>query len=233
MKTFLILALSFFLSPIVKASDITGLVVDDSNVSIPFVRCWLIDGDSTCRLIRGDLDGKFKFTNVPAGIYDMRVSAFGSDSLLIKHIILKEDNVLHLGTLTLHSLNYWRGCCGCPHYPDPIQIDNDLADAQKSIIISKDDIQMIPSRSPREIVDIVADVVVVESEEIEVVRGSRPNDLTYFLDGVKCLNEPTIPLAAYEKVTVFTGGIPAKYGDTTGGIMVITTLGYFDLYYGR
>jgi len=28
----------------------------------------------------------------------------------------------------------------------------------------------------------------------------------------------------------YTGGIPAKYGDTTGGVVILETLSYFDLY---
>jgi hypothetical protein len=29
---------------------------------------------------------------------------------------------------------------------------------------------------------------------------------------------------------VFTGGLPAKYGDTMGGAIVVETKGYFELY---
>jgi hypothetical protein len=29
---------------------------------------------------------------------------------------------------------------------------------------------------------------------------------------------------------VYTGGLPAKYGDTLGGVVVMETKGYFDLY---
>jgi hypothetical protein len=29
-------------------------------------------------------------------------------------------------------------------------------------------------------------------------------------------------------MTVYAGGIPARYGDFTGGVIVVETMGYFD-----
>ncbi|MCA1764106.1 MAG: carboxypeptidase-like regulatory domain-containing protein [Flavobacteriales bacterium] len=40
-----------------------------------------------------------------------------------------------------------------------------------------------------------------------------------------------IPGSAIKTITVHTGGIPAKYGDVTGGIVVIETKSYFDYFY--
>jgi len=32
-------------------------------------------------------------------------------------------------------------------------------------------------------------------------------------------------------MSIHLGGIPAKFGDTTSGVISIFTMGYFDLYY--
>jgi outer membrane receptor protein involved in Fe transport len=39
-----------------------------------------------------------------------------------------------------------------------------------------------------------------------------------------------VPGSSIGGVTVYTGGIPAKYGDTTGGVIILETKSYFDLY---
>jgi outer membrane receptor protein involved in Fe transport len=31
-------------------------------------------------------------------------------------------------------------------------------------------------------------------------------------------------------VSIYTGGLPAKYGDTTGGVVAVETKTYFDFY---
>ena len=39
-----------------------------------------------------------------------------------------------------------------------------------------------------------------------------------------------VPNEAINSFSVYTGGVPAKYGDVTGGIVAIETKSYFDLY---
>jgi outer membrane receptor protein involved in Fe transport len=38
-----------------------------------------------------------------------------------------------------------------------------------------------------------------------------------------------IPSLAIGSLEIYTGGIPAKYGDVTGGVIMMTTKGYFDI----
>lgn len=58
------------------------------------------------------------------------------------------------------------------------------------------------------------------------IRGSRPDATQYYIDGVKVIGEPNIPQMGIEQVTVITGGLPAQYGDTTSGVVIITTKSY-------
>ena len=47
-------------------------------------------------------------------------------------------------------------------------------------------------------------------------------------NGVGCYQRSfTIPKAAIEEISVLTGGIPAQFGDVTGGIVIITTKSFF------
>jgi len=39
-----------------------------------------------------------------------------------------------------------------------------------------------------------------------------------------------IPGTSIGGVSVYAGGVPAKYGDTTGGVIIMETKSYFDLY---
>ena len=64
--------------------------------------------------------------------------------------------------------------------------------------------------------------------------GSRANQTGYFINGVKVIG--TIPLIpdALNDVSVITGGVPAQYGDFTGGAINLTfktpTLAYVNLF---
>lgn len=61
-------------------------------------------------------------------------------------------------------------------------------------------------------------------------RGARKGDMIYVLDGIKSNEIFNVPSCAIGRVTVFTGGLPAKYGDTLGGAVILETKSYFDLY---
>ena len=54
-------------------------------------------------------------------------------------------------------------------------------------------------------------------------RGSRSDAVYYYIDGIKVIGNPKIPQSAINQLTVYTGGLPANYGDVTGGIISIET----------
>ena len=60
-------------------------------------------------------------------------------------------------------------------------------------------------------------------------RGSRKGDMIYVIDGIKCPEVFNVPSCSISKMMVYTGGLPAKYGDTLGGAIVVETKGYFEL----
>jgi outer membrane receptor protein involved in Fe transport len=63
-----------------------------------------------------------------------------------------------------------------------------------------------------------------------VVRGSRPGSSSVYIDGMKVSDEmSTLPSLGIGSMEIYTGGIPAKYGDVTGGVIMMTTKSYFDL----
>jgi outer membrane cobalamin receptor len=65
------------------------------------------------------------------------------------------------------------------------------------------------------------------------VRGARTDAMCYFVDGVKMQTLTGVPPDAINTISVYTGGLPAKYGDVTGGVVAIDTKSYFDLYQQR
>ncbi len=57
------------------------------------------------------------------------------------------------------------------------------------------------------------------------IRGSRSDATSYYVDGIKVRGGVGLPQKGTEQITVITGGVPAQYGDATGGIISVTTRG--------
>jgi hypothetical protein len=74
-----------------------------------------------------------------------------------------------------------------------------------------------------------SDIKVADDGQL-VFRGARKGDMIYMMDGVKMNAVSKVPSCSIGEMMVYTGGIPAKYGDTTGGVVVMETKSYFDLY---
>jgi hypothetical protein len=68
---------------------------------------------------------------------------------------------------------------------------------------------------------------VIETNGEVHFRGTRGEATGYFVDGVRTLGASTIPGLGVENLTVFSGGVPAMYGDVMGGVVIITTKSYF------
>jgi len=216
-----------------QSASISGYTINQEGLTYPAPKCFLYSNDSLVAKKLGTLEGKFEFAFLKAGNYEIRITGLGVDTSIVTNIQLGEYQPISLGGVELIS-NYsliggcfGGGCC----WPMPIQINNDLKEAQKSITITREDILHMPNRSAGGIIDTYTDVIVLDYEEPEIIRGCRPGDGIYFVDGIKSEEMPVLPLASFEKVKIYSGGLPAKYGDTTSGAIVITTLSYFDLYY--
>lgn len=86
-------------------------------------------------------------------------------------------------------------------------------------IMFRNDIEQLPVRSARNISSTISAINNNESNGELNVRGARSNANQYYLDGVKVLGEPEFPKSFVDKITIYSGSIPAKYGDLTGGVI--------------
>src|SRR5205823_2737188 len=110
-------------------------------------------------------------------------------------------------------------------------IDAGTPAVQKTI--TYEDIQAAPLRDVNSIASTAAGVSQEDAGKELNVRGSRSDATAYYVDGIKvrAFNVDNraegvgVATRGAEQITVITGGIPAQYGDATGGIVSITTRG--------
>ena len=90
----------------------------------------------------------------------------------------------------------------------------------------------MPGRSAASIAATVGGVGTDANGSITSVRGARNNSTYYYIDGIKVRGSTGLPKSAIQEVQVITGGLPANYGDATGGVISITTRGPSSFYFG-
>jgi Ca-activated chloride channel family protein len=95
--------------------------------------------------------------------------------------------------------------------------------------ITREDIARMPVRSAQNVASTVGGVNQSEASGELTIRGARTDGNIYFIDGVKVTGDPSIPKSAMQQTRVYTSGIPANYGDVTGGVVEITTKSFRDI----
>ncbi len=98
------------------------------------------------------------------------------------------------------------------------------------VIMDPKDIQNLPNPTDLAMVmQAMSTEFFVSDDKSEIhFRGSRDDMTAYLIDGMRVDVLTGVPRFAIGSMTIYAGGIPAKYGDFTGGVVVVETLGYFD-----
>ena len=109
--------------------------------------------------------------------------------------------------------------CNIKYVPPMIEKDNVIS----CTILTAQEIKSSPYMNMQDMVSTAAGVYQKEEGGSINVRGARSEGTQYYVDGVKEIGGFSLPKNAIAQIQVITGGIPAMYGDATGGIVVITT----------
>jgi hypothetical protein len=84
----------------------------------------------------------------------------------------------------------------------------------------------LPSREIADAITILPGIYQAEEGGKLYFRGSRPEATEYYVDNMRVSGDLGVPAGAVAEIIVYSGGIPARYGDVTGGVVVITTKSY-------
>jgi hypothetical protein len=212
--------------------SIQGSVIDkDSKEPIAFAKVIISQGGIIKGGAETDFDGKFQFPSVTSGSYDVEFRSPEHQPLKLEKVSVAAEKITFLDKTELGK-------------PDDVkQLEEVQIVAYKVPLINKDggasgltitreDIAKLPVRSAQGVASTVGGVNESESSGGLSVRGSREDASYYFIDGIKVRGSANLPKSALEEVTVITGGLPANYGDATGGIISVTTRGPSAKYFG-
>lgn len=229
MKTRMIFLAALFFSvqamAQVNLGVISGKIYDkDSTTIMPFAKVW-VETESGPIGTKADIDGRYKIDALKPGTYILHAKTIDRGEITVSGVQVSPDGITEVNAyMTNENILL---VIDVPY--DRPKIDKDIP----KIKILTEDIENSPFiRSPLELLaGTSSDIKLQEGSDQPIIRGSRPGDAIYYLDGVKMTSMTSVPGAAIGSVEAYTGGIPAKYGDTTGGVIILESKSYFDLYY--
>jgi len=223
---FIFLVFSTSLSAQVGSGTLKGTLTDaETGEPLPFVNIVLQKGDRQVTGSATDFDGKYTIKPIPPGVYDVLVSFVGYNSKRIEGVQINNDKISFVDIKLDAGVKLEE--FEVIEYNVPL-IQKDGGSSGGTV--SREDIKKMPGRSANSIAATVGGVQ--ENSNGTSIRGAREGNTFYYIDGIKIRGNTNLPKAAIEEVQVMTGGIPASYGDATGGIIAITTRGASSQWFG-
>lgn len=211
-----------------------GSVADgDNKQPVAFCKVLLLQGGNVRGGATTDFDGKFQINSVAAGTYDVefRNEAEGYQPFRQTGVIVSSDKITFLENMVLSKAKEVKEIqeVRIVAYKVPL-IDKD--GGASGATVTREDIARLPVRSAAGVAQTVGGVNSNEGTGEISVRGSRSDGTYFYIDGIKVRGSSNLPKSAIEEVSVITGGVPANYGDVTGGIISVTTRGPSAKYFG-
>ena len=203
-----------------QSGTIKGKVLDgDTGEAIPFANVSVLQDGKVITGGMTDFDGKFTIKPVPVGKFTVNASYMGYSTIALNNVQVNNNKITFQDFKLPSSVSKIDEVV-VVEYKVPL-ISKDQVESGGTI--SQEDIDKMPGRSATAVAATVGGVSSDADGNLNV-RGARSEGTVYYIDGVKVMGN-TLPKSAIEQINVITGGLAAKYGDATGGIVNITTKG--------
>ena len=179
-----------------------------------------------------DIDGRFVLKPLPAGGYAVSVTSMSMQPQEFTDVIVSPDNITRMKEIELRVAELGPIIVFRTKWEKPM-IDHDNTGVTQ---VSHRQFTHNPNEvDPVKLIEQFAPgVVKAPNGDGLFFRGARAENMCYYVDGMKIGSGLSgVPNEAINSFSVYTGGVPAKYGDVTGGIVAIETKSYFDLYQQR
>lgn len=211
-----------------QSGTLKGKVLDASTGEpIPFANVTIEENGNIVTGGMTDFDGQFTIKPIQAGKYSVKSSYVGYAPLQYNNVQIPAGKIT-FQDFKLKASAEVLDVVEIKEYRVPL-IKKDQTESGGTV--TSDDIAKMPGRSADAVATTVGGVY-SENGEVGSIRGARAEATVYYIDGVKVRGSSSVPKSAISQVTVVTGGISAKYGDATGGIISITTKGPTSKYFG-
>lgn len=204
---------------------IKGKVFDNEGSPLPYAAVYTEYGDQKVGTIT-DETGRFTLKPLPSGTYCVHITFNGYHAAVLMDVSVASDKITFMKDVFLKE---------DITVLDVILVEPRVIDPGETSVktIDRKEIDRLPSSG--NIADIVLNISteVVKDEKTDkiIMRGSRAGSSSFYVDGIRqgTLGN-NLPSQAIGNIRVYSCGIPAKYGDFTGGVIVVESKSYFDYY---
>jgi outer membrane receptor for ferrienterochelin and colicin len=215
-------------------AGVTGKLVGkviDKNTGEPLIGANVIIQGTTLGSV-ADREGRFIIINIPPGVYSVKVSFIGYESVLFENVKVIVDQTTQLSIdLSAKSLQVGEVVITAKSSMIHMDLTSSIS------VISREEIEALPVSNFTELLSLQAGVV-GSGTDIHI-RGGRSNETAYMIDGM-LVQDPllgglatNIGKDAIQEMSLLSGTFNAEYGNALSGVVNVVTRDGSDDYSGK
>ena len=209
-----------------STGEIYGKVIDkDEDFPLEFAHIDLLRDGVIDKRTTSDDSGLFVFKPLDPGTYDLHISYTSYETIEIHNVLVISNDVTRIDC-ALEFATYSIGDNEKPITIIEYRIPLISPTETHTIGFTDKDLKDVPTRNVLDVIGGSAGVFQEDQGSDLIFRGSRIGSSLYMIDGIRSRNLDGVPISAIDQLLVYTGAIPAKYGDLTGGLVIVETKSY-------
>ena len=179
----------------------------------------VFDCQGSQKVFYANENGFYYASNIPACVYTVSVVYFGKTHTYPDVKVVDGDDMTLNMQLALAEDTLPEIPVVIERYPlmDPLN--------PTVVTMDKKEIGLMVKTDMGSLTEVQAGVTAINGDYY--VHGARAGSLDFYIDGCRIMGSPEIPVSSLEVYRSYTGFLPPKYGDTTGGAVVIETRSFF------
>ena len=201
------------------------MIEDGTNNRLEFATVYVEVGDRKVHTIT-DERGKFRIKPLEPGSYTLHADFLGKKEVIITDIDVRKDAITRVEDIMMTPDNELPPLT-IRWIPPVINFE----EIGKMTVKGGEIRETALAQNPIAFVASLGDgIVQQDAGQPLYIRGGRADAVKYIVDGMNVRDGIKVPSRGIGELSVYTSGIPAKYGDVLSGVIVIETKSYFDLY---
>ncbi len=200
--------------------SIVGTILDEEGEPVIGGNVKVYNGDSYVTGAASDYDGRYE-VQVDPGTYNIEFSYVGYTNRRITDFRVLGGEVNKLDMKFEDAGVMLDDVVVVAYKVDPMKVD----ETTQGTTLTSDDVKQLGTRNINAIASLGAGATSSDEGEAVSIRGGRTDGTQYVIDGIRVTGGGLPPETEIEQIQVVTGGVEAKYGDLSGGLINITTKG--------
>ncbi|HOZ87457.1 MAG TPA: carboxypeptidase regulatory-like domain-containing protein [Bacteroidia bacterium] len=229
-KTVFATVASIFLSSVASGQEsygeIRGIIKNSDLEPVSFATVKILQGNLLVGGTQSDERGKYYYKPLPPGTYEVIVMSMEYLTRGVKDIRVIPNEATYVDIKVSPNTMETVTVVAMDTYVPP-GVDKNM---YSMVSLDYKDLNVsagyVAGNLNSAVTAMTSEVVETKDNELHF-RGSRGDANANYVDGVRTYQQSTIPGLAIENITVYTGGVPACYGDVTAGVVIVNTKSYF------